>query len=591
MSKVLEEKLQKMSKKEQELWALRHTAEHVLHTALQNLYPNLKKAMGPATSDGFYHDFDLAQKISEENFPKIEKEMQRLIDANLPMMQKIISPSEARKVFKNNPYKLEWVDDIEKRGEKISLFNIGDIDTDLCSGPHASSTGMVKAFKLLSVAGAYWHGDEKNKMLTRVYGTAFSSQKDLDQYLWQIEEAKKRDHRKIGKEQELFLISPSVGLGFPLYMPKGLLLRRALENWIIEEKEKRGYKFVWTPHVGKSDLYKQSGHWQEYDAMFNPMKLDDDEYVVKPMNCPHHFQIYNERPRSYRELPLRLAENATVYRNEKQGELNGLLRVRSLTQDDTHTFVRHEQIAEEIDRILELAVHIFKTFGFTEYRARVSTRDPETPDKYLGRQESWNIAEKALKQAITKQNIPYFVGIGEAAFYGPKIDIMVKDALGREWQLTTVQLDFNQPENFNMTYIDQTGKEVRPAVLHIAILGSFDRFLAILIEQYAGAFPLWLAPVQLSIIPIAERHVEAAKSFAKQFKDAGIRVELNDKNEPMGAKIREATLQKIPFMAIIGDREMADNSVSVRTRSGEDLKAISLSDFINRLSNDIEHKL
>lgn len=590
MSKVLDEKLEKMSDKEQELWALRHTAEHVLHAAMQNLYPKLKKAMGPATKNGFYHDYYLDEKVSETDFPKIEKEMQRLIDANLPMVQEYISPEEARKIFRNNSYKLEWIEEIEKRGEKISIYRMGDEDLDLCSGPHAKSTGEIKAFKLLSVAGAYWHGDEKNKMLTRIYGTCFPTKDELDKYLWQQEEAKKRDHRKIGQEQELFLISQDVGSGLPIYMPKGLLIRRALEQWIVYEKEKRGYKFVWTPHIAKSDLYKKSKHWQKYEAMFSPMKIDEEEYVVKPMNCPHHFQIYLERPRSYKELPLRIAENATVYRYEKAGELNGLLRVRSLTQDDTHTFVREKQIPDEIEKILKLTTHIFNTFNFSHIKARVSTRDKKHPEKYLGNSASWNKAEAALITAVKKSGMSNFIGEGEAAFYGPKIDIMVNDALDREWQLTTVQLDFNQPINFDMKYINEDGQEERPTVLHIAILGSFERFIAILIEHYAGAFPVWLSPVQTTVIPVADRHLDHCQKILDQLLAKNIRAELDDRPETVSAKIRNAEMQKIPYMLVVGDREQNSDSVTLRQRGNKETNILQINELILKIQQTIAKK-
>ncbi len=596
MSKILDEKLDKMSEDKQSLWALRHTAEHVLHTALQNIYPSMKKAMGPATEEGFYHDFDLDIKIADSDFPRIEKEMKRIIDLNLPMIHEFVEEVEARKIFKNNPYKLEWVDQIKSRGEKFSIYKIGNIDCDLCSGPHVKSTGEVKVFKLLKVAGAYWHGDEKNKMLTRIYGTCFSSKEALEHYLWQLEEAKKRDHRKLGHELKLFMLKPEIGSGFPIYLPNGYLLRESLERWIIEEKKKRGYKFVWTPHIAKSDLYKRSGHWQKYEAMFNPMKLDGEEYVAKPMNCPHHFQVYLDTPRSYRDLPLRIAENATVYRFEKAGELNGLLRVRALTQDDTHTFVRESQIAEEIAKVLELTLHIFKIFNFTKVKARISTSDKSHPEKYLGDKNSWIKAEKALEDSLKKGELDYFIGVGEAAFYGPKIDIIVNDALGREWQLTTVQLDFNQPVNFDMKYTNEEGKEERPAVLHIAIFGSFDRFIAILIEHYAGKFPLWLAPVQLKIIPIADRHVDTANTIKTALSMGGIRVEIDDRNESMQSKIRDATLQKVPFMGIIGDKENENSKglgqkITVRGREGENLGQLTIEKLLSKFKTDIEKKL
>jgi threonyl-tRNA synthetase len=576
-----------------DLDTMRHSVAHLMASAVKELWPATKFGIGPTTEDGFYYDFEFSTKLSDEDLPRIEQKMRELKNKNIAFVKTVLTIENAIAEAKTEkqPYKTELLEALKDKGEtEVSIYATGAFQ-DLCKGPHVASSTGVGEFKLLSTAGAYWKGDEKNKMLTRIYGTSFATKEELEKFLWQKEEAKKRDHRKIGKELELFCISPSVGLGFPLYMPKGLLLRRALENWIIEEKEKRGYKFVWTPHVGKSDLYRQSGHWQKYDAMFNPMKLDDDEYVVKPMNCPHHFQIYNEHPHSYRELPLRLAENATVYRNEKQGELNGLLRVRALTQDDTHTFVRHEQIAEEIDRILELTVHIYETFGFTEYRARVSTRDPNKPEKYLGKPDVWDTAEKALTNAVAKRKIEYFVGVGEASFYGPKIDIMVKDALGREWQLTTVQLDFNQPENFNMTYIDESGNAVRPAVLHIAILGSFDRFIAIVIEQFAGAFPTWLTPIQVKVLPIADRHHAYAQSVVQKLKDANIRVELDDRKESLGAKIRDAQKEKVAYMIVLGDKEVESKMISERARNGTTTGPHTIETFIENITNEIKQKI
>lgn len=568
---------------------LRHSCAHLLAAAVIDLWPDAKRTIGPAIENGFYFDFDFGEtKISEDDLPKIEAKMHDLLPSWKSFERHELSPDKAKAEYPNNSYKHELIDEFSGQGETLSFYKSGDY-WDLCRGGHCEHPNKeLQHFKLLKVAGAYWRGNEKNKMLTRIYGTCFPTKDELEHYLWQQEEAKKRDHKKIGKQQELFLISQEAGNGFPIYQPKGFLLRRALETWLTKEKEQRGFQFVWTPHIAKSDLYRKSGHWQKYDAMFNPMKLDDEEYVAKPMNCPHHFQIYLVRPRSYRELPLRIAENATVYRFEKAGELNGLLRVRALTQDDSHIFIRHNQIAQEIDRILDLAVFIFQKFRFSDYRARISVRDPKTLDTYMGVPKNWDKAEAALVDAVKKHNIPYFVGEGEAAFYGPKIDIMVKDALGREWQLTTCQLDFVQPENFDMNYVNEEGKLERPAVLHVAILGSYDRFLAVLIEHYAGAFPLWLAPVQVTLVPIAERHNEAAHKMADTLRNAGFRVEINDKNESMQAKIREATLQKVPYMGIIGDKEVSTEAVSVRTRKGEDLKSMTLDEFLNRLQNELE---
>lgn len=398
------------------------------------------------------------------------------------------------------------------------------------------------------------------------------------------------DHKQIGQIQELFLISQEVGSGFPIFAPKGLILRRQIDNFIVKEKEKRGYQFVWTPHVAKSDLYKKSKHWQKYDAMFPPIELDDEAYVLKPMNCPHHFQVYLDRPRSYRELPLRIAENATVYRYEKSGEVNGLLRVRSLTIDDSHTFVRHEQIPDEIDKILELVVFVFKTFGFTNYRAQISTRDPKDKTKYLGDEKNWNEAEKALKDAVKKQNMNSKIVEGEAAFYGPKIDFMVEDSLGREWQLATCQLDYTQPENFDMTFINQDGKNERPAILHTAILGSIERFMGILIEHLAGSFPVWLSPVQVKILPISDRVQKYALKVEKELLDAGIRVETDMRDETLQAKIRDAQLVKIPYMLIVGNKEEKASSVAIRKRDGSDLGEKSLDSFITTLKKEIEDK-
>ncbi len=570
---------------------MRHSCAHLLAHAVKLLYPGALNAIGPAIENGFYQDFDMGKwKISEEDFPKIEAKMREILPAWQKFSFREVSLAEAKKLFQDNKYKVEMATEFAKEGKKLRTNDPGDF-LDLCKMGHVENPSKeLTHFKLLSVAGAYWRGSEKNKMLTRIYGTVFPTHKELDHYLNMVEEAKKRDHRKLGKELELFFISPSVGPGFPLYMPKGFVIKRELERWIMDEKEKRGYQFVWTPHVARSELYKQSGHWQKYDAMMNPMKIEDEEYVIKPMNCPHHFQIYKEKPRSYKDLPLRIAENATVYRYEKSGEVGGLLRVRSLTQDDTHTFVRHNQIPGEIDSIMDLALSVYKTFGFSDYRARISVRDPKHPEKYMGEKKNWDLAEKALFDAVERKKLDYYVGIGEAAFYGPKIDIIVKDAIGREWQLTTCQLDFVQPENFHLRYINEQGKEEAPAVIHPAILGSVDRFMGILIEHYAGAFPLWLAPVQVVVIPIAERHNQDALKAAERLKQAGVRVEADLKNEPMQAKVRSHTLQKVPYMAIIGDREVQAGQVSVRTRSGEDLKGMPVERFLDLLTKEIERK-
>jgi len=599
MSKQLDEKLSKLSPEELKLYKLRHTAEHVLHQAVKSLYPQIHLAMGPATEDGFYFDFDASPKgkkpvkVSEADFKAIEKKMRQIINLYLPMIQQEVSVEEARKLFAGNPYKLEWIDLIKDRGEKVSLYwtgKPGDENSmvDLCSGPHADSTDAVRAFKLLSVAGAYWHGDEKNKMLTRIYGTAFDNQKDLDDYLQLLEEAKKRDHKKIGKQQELFLVSPDIGGGLPIFMPKGLIVRKEIENHLTNLKSSRGYQFVWTPNIAKSDIYVKSGHWKRYDAMFNPMKIDEDEYVVKPMNCPHHFQVFLERPRSYREFPIRIAENGTCYRYEKSGELNGLLRVRAVTIDDTHTFVRHNQIADEINNVLELIEVFFKSMGFPNYYARISTRDPDD-DKYLGSDEVWKKAESALLDAVKKRRIDYVIGKGEAAFYGPKIDVMVKDAIGREWQLSTCQLDFNQPENFDMSLTNEKGEVERPAILHIAISGSIERFMGIIIEHYAGAFPVWLSPIQAVVIPITEGQHDYAAKIGDELKSQGVRAEVWH-DDSMQKRIRQAERQKIPYMLIVGAKEGQDRSVSVRGRGEQDLGVMPTDKFAAKIKAEITAK-
>ena len=599
MSKQLDEKLSKLSPEELKLYKLRHTAEHVLHQAVKSLYPQIHLAMGPATEDGFYFDFDASPKgkkpvkVSEADFKAIEKKMRQIINLDLPMIQQEVSVEEARKLFAGNPYKLEWIDLIKDRGEKVSLYwtgKPGDENSmvDLCSGPHADSTDAVRAFKLLSVAGAYWHGDEKNKMLTRIYGTAFYTQAELDNHLKLLQEAKKRDHKKIGKQQELFLVSPDIGGGLPIFMPKGLIVRKEIENHLTNLKSSRGYQFVWTPNIAKSDIYVKSGHWKRYDAMFNPMKIDEDEYVVKPMNCPHHFQVFLERPRSYREFPIRIAENGTCYRYEKSGELNGLLRVRAVTIDDTHTFVRHNQIADEINNVLELIEVFFKSMGFPNYYARISTRDPDD-DKYLGSDEVWKKAESALLDAVKKRRIDYVIGKGEAAFYGPKIDVMVKDAIGREWQLSTCQLDFNQPENFDMSLTNEKGEVERPAILHIAISGSIERFMGIIIEHYAGAFPVWLSPIQAVVIPITEGQHDYAAKIGDELKSQGARAEVWH-DDSMQKRIRQAERQKIPYMLIVGAKEGQDRSVSVRGRGEQDLGVMPTDKFAAKIKAEITAK-
>ncbi len=591
MSQILDEKLEKMGKDEQHLWALRHTAEHVLHTAMQNLYPKLKKAMGPATAEGFYHDFDLDQKISEADFPKIEKEMQRLINADLSMVQEYISVDEAKKIFKDNPYKLDWIKSIQERGEKVSIYKMGDEDLDLCSGPHLKSTGEIKAFKLLSMAGAYWHGDEKNKMLTRIYGTAFAAKEGLDHYLWQLEEAKKRDHRRLGRELGLFIIPEEVGPGLLIWMPKGAVIRREIEKFIIEEQTKRGYQHVYSPHIGRKSLWVTSGHWDLYrDKMYSPMKIDKEDYLVKPMNCPMHMMVYKSEIRSYKDLPVRIAENATVYRYEQTGELSGMVRVRYITQDDSHIFCREDQVIEEFVNVIDYTMFLMKTFKITDYYLRLSLRDPKNKDKYLGNDKIWEEAQEKIEEAIKKTGLPVVKAEGEAAFYGPKLDVMVKDSLGREWQCGTVQVDFMLPERFKLEYVDKDGQVKRPALIHRAPLGSLERFVGLLIEHYGGNFPAWLSPVQVAVIPIAERHLPYAQEVAQKLKDEGLRVELDRRNETMQEKIRVWALQKVPYMVIIGDKEEKNKDISIRARRDKVLGQKNLSEFLSIITEEIRSK-
>jgi threonyl-tRNA synthetase len=595
-----------MDKKEEKLSKLRHTLAHLLAAAVGEIYKfdKVKLTLGPAIENGFYYDIDFGEeKIADTDLKKIEDRMRKILLKWTEWEHKEISKDEALNFFKNNEYKIELINEIDKRGsadakaladrEKITTYTCGGF-TDLCRGghlEHPASEIAPESFKLDRVAGAYWRGDEKNKMLTRIYGLAFETKTELDAYLLQREEAEKRDHKKLGKELGLFVFSPLVGAGFPLFLPKGEIIFHELEKYMREEKEKLGYKFVHIPHVAKSELYKKSGHLGKYDAMMPIMKDNEGtEFVMKAMNCPHHFEIYNAQPHSYRDLPLRLAETTTVYRNEKSGEVSGLVRVKALTQDDTHHFVRHDQIKPEIEMILGLMDKVYSSFGFKDYVVQISIRDPKNPDKYFGGDELWEESEKILIDAVKKWGRPYVVEEGEAAFYGPKIDIMVKDAIGRMWQLTTVQLDFNQPENFHMRYIGEDGKEHAPAVLHVAVLGSIERFMGVLIEHYAGAFPLWLSPVQVKIIPVRTQHNEYAKEVFEMLKENNIRAEFDDKDENLGTKVRDAKNNKLPYWIVIGDKEIEAGKVTLESRDNGNLGQISKENLISKLLEEIKTK-
>ena len=587
---------------------IHHTLAHVMAAAVQQLYPDTKFGIGPIIDNGFYYDFDSSHKFTEADFMDIEKRMRQIIQDKIAV-EHIYKPADEA-IDENKAsgqiYKVELLEEI-KRGDRlaitdvdieqqkdgnISFYKIGEF-SDLCRGPHVENTGDLPkdGFKLTHVAGAYWRGNEKNKMMARIYAVAFESKDELEKYFSLLEEAKKRDHKKIGKDLGLFTFSPLVGAGLPLLLPNGERVKKELEDFIRSEKEKRGYSFVAIPLIAKTDLYVKSGHMGKYDAMM-PVMTDEegDTYVMKAMNCPHHFEIYNSQPHSYRDLPYRIAENTTVYRNEKSGELSGLTRVKAITQDDTHHFVRHDQIESEIEMILGLMTTVFNIFDFNNFRVQISVRDPNNKEKYFGDNELWDRSEGILIDAAKKWGKPYTVQDGEAAFYGPKIDIMVKDSIGREWQLTTVQLDFNQPENFDMTYIAQDGSKQRPAVLHVAILGSIERFMGILIEHYAGALPTWLSPIQASVIPISDKQKDFAQKIYDELIKAGTRTKLNDANETLGKRIRADEMQKIPYLLIVGDKEIEAEAVAVRQRGKGDLGQIAINKLISQLQEEIKDK-
>jgi threonyl-tRNA synthetase len=570
---------------------LRHSAAHVMAAAVCRLYDGVQLDIGPATEDGFYYDFGLDQTFSPEDLEKIEAEMARIIGEDQPFERSVLSRQEAEAVLKEKGqgYKLDRLRDIPE-DEPVTIYRNGDF-MDLCAGPHVERTGAIKAFKLLSVAGSYFRGDEKNPMLQRIYGTAFPSKGELKQYLERIEEAKRRDHRKLGRELELFMFSPRVGSGLPLWLPKGAILRQTLEDFLKQEQTKRGYLPVVTPHLAKIDLYERSGHWGHYqDSMYAPIQVDDEQYILRPMNCPHHIEIYNSKPRSYRDLPVRLAEFGMVYRYEQSGELSGLTRVRGFTIDDAHIFLLPEQLKEEFKAVIDLILHVFHTLGFDQYQARLSLRDPEDKVKYVGSDEVWDRAETAIREAVQEKGLDAEIGVGEAAFYGPKLDFMVADALGRQWQLGTVQVDYNLPERFELEYIGDDGQRHRPVMLHRAPFGSIDRLTAVLIENFAGAFPLWLSPEQVRVIPITKDQHAFASEVEAELQAAGIRVTVDARNEKMGAKIREARLQRIPYMAVIGAREVEAGAVAVRSRAGDE-GAMELKAFADRLKVEIEQRL
>ncbi|MEK7614984.1 MAG: threonine--tRNA ligase [Patescibacteria group bacterium] len=560
----------------------RHSCAHLLAAAVRSLWPNAKNAIGPAIEEGFYQDCDLDDvKIGEEDLPRIEEKMREILATWGPFQVKEVTAEQARKDFAWNPYKLELIDQFAGEGKMITENDPGNF-LDLCRGGHSENPQEeMKYFKLLSVAGAYWRGDEKNKMLTRIYGTCFPTQEELDSYLTLREEAKKRDHRKLGTELELFTIIDEVGPGLPLFYPRGAMLRRTVENFIIEQQEKRGYVPIWIPHITKGRLYEMSGHLQKYDAMYPPMNLKDEaQYYLKPMNCPHFMMLYKTLPHSYRELPMRWTCTTTNYRYEKSGELSGLTRVRSLTQDDCHVFARPEQIEQEINLMLDMVDETYRTFGFKDFWVRISTHDPENKEKYIGDPEIWKQSEAALSRLIESRGWEHEVGVGEAAFYGPKLDFMAKDVIGRQWQLSTIQLDMNLPERFELEYADVDGTKKRPVVIHRAILGSTERFLGILIEHYGGAFPFWLAPVQIRLATVSEAFVEYAKKISAELMEAGIRVELDVSDEKVGKKIRNSAMMKIPWTIVIGQKEVEGGAMKVNVFGQEEDVMIEQSELV-----------
>jgi len=557
---------------------LRHSVSHIMAQAVMRLYPNVKLGIGPTIEEGFYYDFDLEKRISIEDLAVIEEEMRKIISENRPFERQTVSKEEAYQIFKDQPYKLELIEGLED--DTVSIYREGEF-VDLCRGPHVPGTGKVKpkAFKLLSVAGAYWRGDEKRPMLQRIYGTAFPSDKELKEHTERLEEAEKRDHRKLGRELDLFSIDDEFGAGLPLWHPKGAILRKVIEDFWKNEHIKRGYELIATPHIAKVDLWRTSGHWDFYrESMFSPMKVEETDYVVKPMNCPGHIKIYKSHTRSYRELPIRWAELGTVYRFERSGVLHGLLRVRGFTQDDAHIFCTPDQIESEILGVIELMTFILKGFGFENYDVYLSTQ----PEKFVGAQENWDRATDALRTALEKAGLEYEIDPGEGVFYGPKIDVKIRDALGRSWQCTTIQVDFNLPDRFDLSYVGADNQEHRPIMIHRAILGSLERFIGVLIEHYAGAFPVWVAPEQAVVLPIADRHNDYAASVAGKLKDLGARVRVDMRTESVNKKIRDAQLQKIPYMLIVGDKEVENDQVAVRDRSGN-RGPIAVEEFIKEL--------
>ena len=576
---------------EEALEVLRHSTAHLMAQALKRLYGDVKFGVGPVIEGGFYYDFDMDDKVSSDDFDKIEKTMKQIVNENHKIVREVVSKEKAKDFFKDDPYKLELIDAIPE-DESVTLYTQGEF-TDLCRGVHVPSTSKIKEFKLLSTAGAYWRGNSDNKMLQRIYGTAFFDKKDLKAHLKMLEERRERDHRKIGKDLELFTNNQLVGAGLPLWLPNGATIRREIERYIVDKEVSMGYDHVYTPVLANVDLYKTSGHWDHYqEDMFPAMKLDEDEaMVLRPMNCPHHMMIYKNKPHSYRELPIRIAELGTMHRYEASGAVSGLQRVRGMTLNDSHIFVRPDQIKEEFKRVVNMIQDVYKDFGFEDYRFRLSYRDPEDKHKYFDDDEMWEKAESMLKEASDELGLTYEEAIGEAAFYGPKLDVQVKTAMGKEETLSTAQLDFLLPERFDLTYIGLDGEQHRPVVIHRAVVSTMERFVAFLTEETKGAFPTWLAPMQVEIIPVnIDLHYDYARLLQDELKSQGVRVEIDDRNEKMGYKIREAQMKKIPYQIVVGDQEVENQEVNVRKYGSEKQESVEKDEFIWNVIDEIRLK-
>ncbi len=570
--------------KESKLEMMRHSTSHVMAEAVQALFKEVRFGIGPAIEDGFYYDFELPRALVPDDLITIEAKMREIIAAALPFVSEEVDKAKAKELFREQPYKLELIEELPD--SRVTIYRQGSF-VDLCRGPHMKSTDEIKAFKLTTIAGAYWRGDEKRPMLQRIYGVAFESNSELEEYLSRLAEAAKRDHRKLGKDLDLFSLHEEAGPGLVHWHPKGATVRRIIEDFWKKEHVKRGYDVIYTPHIAKVNLWKTSGHWDFYrENLYSPMDIDGQEYIVKPMNCLGHILIYKTRLRSYRNLPLRFAELGTVYRYERSGVLHGLARVRGFTQDDAHIFCRPDQLETEVTGVVELARFMMKTFGFPDYEMLLSTR----PEKFAGSIEVWEHATESLRRVLENLKLNYAIDPGEGVFYGPKIDIKLKDALGRLWQGPTIQIDFNNPQRFNVTYVGEDGTEHQVVMVHRTVLGSMERFMACLVEHYGGAFPVWLAPVQIVIIPIADRHLEYAKQICNVLRDEDIRVLVDDRTERMNLKIRDAQLDKIPYMVIVGDKELANTTVSVRLRNGEELGSKQLTEFKVRVQTVIQAK-